>query len=190
LIAALVSAFAVRPAAALQGMASGRVARPGVQVKTDKPPNEVHIEDVAEKAGRSAVNVFGGIDTKKYIVETTGNGAAVFDYDNDGLMDLFLPNGGTLEDRGAGKSHLYRNRGNLKFEDVTGKAGLGGSGWAQGACAGDYVNDGHRDLMVTHWGQSMLYRNNGDMPGRGGRRAAMCRLPGRWRRSCLTGVNC
>ena len=143
-------------------MASGRVARPGVQVKTDKMPPEIHFEDIAEKAGLTAVNVFGGIDTKKYIVETTGNGAAVFDFDNDGLMDLFLPNGGTLDDRGAGKSHLYRNLGSLKFEDVTVKSGISDPGWAQGACVGDYDNDGHRDLFVTHWGQSVLYRNNGD----------------------------
>ena len=96
LLLLLASAFADGRLLALQGMASGRVARPGVQVKTDKTPPEVNFEDIAEKAGLTAVNVFGGIDTKKYIVETTGNGAAVFDFDNDGLMDLFLPNGGTL----------------------------------------------------------------------------------------------
>jgi len=104
-------------------MATGRVARPGVRVETDLAPIEVHFEDVAVKAGLTAVNVFGDPDTKKYIVETTGNGVTIFDYDNDGWMDIFLPNGATLGDAAAGPSVLYRNLKNLRFEDVTQQAG-------------------------------------------------------------------
>src|SRR2546425_8455392 len=69
-------------------------------------------EDVAEKAGLTMMNVFGGVDTKKYIIETTGTGVAIFDYDNDGWPDIFIVNGTTLEGFPAGKAptnHLYRN---------------------------------------------------------------------------------
>ena len=95
----------------------------------------------------------------------TGNGVALFDFDGDGLMDIFIANGTTLDERdspAAATSHLYRNLGRLRFEDVTARAGLGRQGWSQGACVGDYDNDGHRDLFVTAYGQSRLYRNRGD----------------------------
>ena len=149
------------PGLAAQGMATGRAARPGVRVETDLPPIEVHFEDLAVKAGLTTVNVFGDANAKRYIVETTGNGVTIFDYDNDGWMDIFVPNGATLDDPAAGRSVLYRNLKNLQFKDVTKQAGLEKAGWAQGACAGDYDNDGDRDLFVTHWGQSRLYENDG-----------------------------
>jgi hypothetical protein len=157
----LLCAGAAAPGLSAQGMASGRQARPGVRVETDRPPIEVHFEDVAVQAGLTAVNVSGDPESKKYIVETTGNGVTIFDYDNDGRMDIFLPNGANLKDPSAGHSALYHNLGNLRFEDVTQKAGLEKAGWAQGACAGDFDNDGKRDLLVTYWGQSTLFRNNG-----------------------------
>ncbi len=142
-------------------MATGRVVRPGVRVETDLPPIEVHFEDVAVKAGLTTVNVFGEANSKRYIVETTGNGVTILDYDNDGWMDIFIPNGAKLDDPAAGRSVLHRNKKNLQFEDVTKQAGLEHDGWAQGACAGDYDNDGDRDLFVTYWGQSRLYENTG-----------------------------
>ena len=120
--ARVVWASAAAPNLAAQGMASHQ-ARPGVRVETDRPPIEVHFEDVAVQAGLTAINVSGNPDKKTYIVETTGNGVTIFDYDNDGLMDIFLPNGATLKDPAAGRSVLYRNMGNLHFEDVTAKAG-------------------------------------------------------------------
>jgi enediyne biosynthesis protein E4 len=159
-LCAVVWASAAAPNLAAQGMASHQ-ARPGVRVETDRPPIKVHFEDVAVQAGLTAVNVSGNPDKKTYIVETTGNGVTIFDYDNDGLMDIFLPNGATLQDPAAGRSVLYRNTGNLHFEDVTAKAGLEKAGWAQGACVGDYDNDGNRDLLVTYWGHSTLFHNNG-----------------------------
>jgi enediyne biosynthesis protein E4 len=94
--------------------------------------------DIAERAGLSAVTVYGGRETNRYLLETTGSGVAAFDFDNDGLLDIFLVNGTTLEGFPPGKeptSHLYRNRGDGGFEDVTTKAGLALTGWGQGTCA-------------------------------------------------------
>jgi hypothetical protein len=110
------------------------------------------------------VTVFGGPKANKYLLETTGCGAAFFDFDNDGWLDVFLVNGTTLEGFPRGQeptNHLYRNQRNGTFEDVTRKAGLVQSGWGQGVCVGDYDNDGYTDLFVSYWGQSRLYRNRG-----------------------------
>jgi hypothetical protein len=121
--------------------------------------------NIAAQAGVVARTVFGGQTANKYLLETTGCGAAAFDYDNDGWLDIFLVNGTTLEGFPKGQeptNHLYRNKRDGTFEDVTVKAGLAQSGWGQGACAGDYDNDGYDDLFVTYWGQNRLYRNKGD----------------------------
>jgi enediyne biosynthesis protein E4 len=118
--------------------------------------------DMAERAGLTMTNVFGGVDTKKFIIETTGTGVAVLDYDNDGWPDIFFVNGTRLEGLPAGKapvSHLYRNNHDGTFSDVTRQAGLDGAGWGQGVCAGDYDNDGWEDLFVTYFGQNRLYHN-------------------------------
>jgi hypothetical protein len=118
--------------------------------------------DIAEKAGLTMTNVFGGVDTKKYIIETTGTGVAVFDFDNDGWPDIFIVNGTTLEgfpkDK-APSNHLYRNNHDGTFSDVTDRAGLNANGWGQGVCVGDYDNDGWEDLYVTYYGKNRLYRN-------------------------------
>jgi hypothetical protein len=121
--------------------------------------------DVAREAGVTAVTTYGGEKTNKYLLETTGTGVAMFDYDNDGWLDLFFVNGTTLEGFPAAAgpaSHLYRNRGDGTFEDTTAKAGLALRGWGQGACAGDYDNDGYTDLYVTFWGQNRLFHNRRD----------------------------
>jgi len=121
--------------------------------------------NVAREAGLDVTTIYGGQQSNKYLLETTGCGAAALDYDGDGWMDIFLVNGTTLEGFPKGQeptNHLYRNKGNGTFEDVTKRAGLAASGWGQGACAGDYDNDGHEDLFVTYWGQNKLYRNTGD----------------------------
>jgi hypothetical protein len=119
-------------------------------------------EDVAGKAGITMLNVFGGVDTKSYIIETTGTGVAIFDYDNDGWPDIFIVNGTTLQGFPSGKAptnHLYRNNHNGTFTDTTEKAGLVATGWGQGVCVGDYDNDGWEDLYVTHYGKNLLYHN-------------------------------
>ena len=119
--------------------------------------------DVAEKAGLTMSEIFGGVDTKKYIIETTGTGVALLDYDNDGWLDIFIVNGTTLEAAKNGKAptnHLYRNNHDGTFTDVTEKAGLSASGWGQGVCVGDYDNDGWDDLYITYYGKNRLYHND------------------------------
>ena len=116
----------------------------------------VDFRNVAASAGLTERFPNGGDKTKRFILETTGSGAAFFDYDNDGLLDIFLVSGE------GGLSRLYHNDGKGHFTDVTAKMGLGGAaGWGQGVCAADYDNDGYTDLFVTYWGQNHLYRNVG-----------------------------
>jgi len=138
-----------------------RPATPQTQPKA--PQNAIaYFTDVAQKAGLTVPIVFGGKETKKYIIETTGTGAAIFDYDNDGWPDIFLVNGTTLEGFPAGQgptNHLYRNNHDGTFSDVTVKAGLNATGWGQGACVGDYDNDGWEDLYVTYYGKNRLFHN-------------------------------
>jgi hypothetical protein len=133
------------------------------QTQPRPPQNAIaYFTDVAQKAGLTAPIVFGGKDTKKYIIETTGTGAAIFDYDNDGWPDIFLVNGTTLEGFSAGRAptnHLYRNNHDGTFTDVTVKAGLNATGWGQGVCVGDYDNDGWEDLYVTYYGKNRLFHN-------------------------------
>lgn len=174
---------------AFQGMGrSTHAVRRGKPVETDLPPIAVAFRDIAESAGLTAVNVSGSAATKKYILETTGNGIAVFDSDNDGLLDIFMANGTTLDGDGAGATstgHLYRNLGEMRFQDVTDRARLGKVGWGQGVCAGDYDNDGFRDLFVTYYGQSVLYRNQADGTFRDATETAGLRSPQtRWDTGC------
>ena len=110
-------------------------------------------QNVAKQAGLTDIFPNGGTVTKKYIIETTGSGIAFIDYDNDGLIDLFVLSGE------GGTNRMYHNEGHGKFRDVTKQLGLESNGWAQGVCAGDYDNDGYTDLFVTYWGQNHLYRN-------------------------------
>src|SRR6266851_204455 len=156
------SCFAVLAFAILaSGQAANSAKKPAQPVK----PAPVHFEDIARQAGLTALNVYGGDTHKEYIIETTGNGTVVFDYDNDGWPDIFLPNGSRVEGFSSSEAptgHLYRNNRDGTFTDVTAKSGLAWPGWGQGACTGDYDNDGYLDLFVTYWGQSVLYHNNGD----------------------------
>ena len=101
---------------------------------------------------------------KDYILETTGNGAAIFDFDGDGWSDLLFTNGRTLEQDETNQPAalvLYRNDGTGRFSETTSKAGLETKGWAQGVCVGDFDNDGHPDVLVTFYGHNRLYRNSG-----------------------------
>ena len=120
---------------------------------------------MARESGLNAKTIFGGEHKNKYLLETTGCGAAFYDYDNDGWLDIFLVNGTRLEGFPAGSepiSRLFRNNRDGTFTDVTVKAGIGHAGWGQGCCIGDYDNDGWDDLFVTYFGKNVLYHNNGD----------------------------
>jgi enediyne biosynthesis protein E4 len=119
--------------------------------------------DVASKVGITLMNICGGA-SKDYIVEANGNGAAFFDYNNDGNMDVLIVNGSTLDNYKKGGDQmiaLYKNNGGT-FVDVTREAGLMKRGWGMGVCAGDYNNDGYQDLYITAYGPAVLFRNNGN----------------------------
>jgi enediyne biosynthesis protein E4 len=102
---------------------------------------------------------------KKYIVESMSGGVALFDFDNDGLLDIYFVDSLTVEtakDPRAARSALYKNAGKGTFVDVTDKAGVGHPGWGMGVCTADVDGDGWEDLYVTALGGNKLYRNNHD----------------------------
>ena len=118
--------------------------------------------DVAAAAGITVQNVSGS--TQEYIVETSTGGAAFFDYDNDGDIDIYLANGSSFDGFPAGQhptNRLYRNEDGF-FTDVTPVAGVGDTSWSMGCAAADYDNDGYTDLYITNYGRNTLYHNRGD----------------------------
>ena len=128
-------------------------------------PLGVLFTDVAKEAGLHVKTIFGGEHRNKYLLETTGCGAAFFDYDQDDWVDIFLVNGWRFEGFPKGQEpvcHLFKNNRDGTFTDVTLKAGLARSGWGQACCVGDYNNDGWNDLFVSYYGQNALFRNNGN----------------------------
>ena len=112
--------------------------------------------DIAAQSGLTVPNTFGGRDKKDSILESTGTGVAIFDFNGDGANDVFIANGPPSH------SELYRNDGAGHFTEVGREAGLTRVGWAQAACAADIDNDGHPDLFVTYYGHNSLYRNLGN----------------------------
>ena len=127
---------------------------------------------MSDRAGLREPSTYGGVDRKRFIIETNGAGVAFVDYDNDGWIDALVLNGTRLKDNArenqtyapgkAPTARLYRNSHDGTFTDVTARAGLSASGWASSVCAGDYDNDGALDLFITSFGQNVLYRNRGD----------------------------
>lgn len=122
--------------------------------------------DVTAAAGLlRARNVSGSPEDKQFLLEEMGCGAAFFDYDHDGWIDIFLVNGTSFDPKLRETkpcSYLFHNNRDGTFTDVTKKAGLTHSGWGQGCCVGDYDNDGFDDLFVSYFGRNVLYHNNGD----------------------------
>ena len=145
--------------------APARPAPKGIPSPVIGTPLGVQFVDVAKQAGLNIPTIFGGEHRNKYLLETTGCGAAFFDYDHDDWLDIFLVNGWRLEGFPKGREpvcHLFKNNRDGTFTDVTLKSGLARSGWGQACCVGDYNNDGWNDLFVSYYGQNALFRNNGN----------------------------
>src|ERR1700736_3385474 len=134
------------------------------------PPG--NFTDIASKSGITFTGV-ASHTSHKYLIETMGSGVATFDYDNDGLLDIFFVNGASLTDptpkgtvpQKSGPqdwNRLYHQKKDGTFEDVTEKSGLKGAGYGMGVAVGDYDNDGFEDLYVTAYGGNKLYHNNGN----------------------------
>jgi enediyne biosynthesis protein E4 len=160
-----------------------------VDVASAPASSPVQYVDVAQQAGLTAPNVWGGVDHKRSIIETKGSGLAFFDYDNDGWLDIYLTNGNRLDAHWAAgttpTSHLYKNNRDGTFTDVTEKSGLARTGWQTGVCVGDYDNDGWDDLFCCFWGHNILFHNNGngtftDVT----HKAGLYREKGRWGSGC------
>lgn len=145
-----------------EGIASRGVKAQAKPAPSGRPFN-AHFTDVASEAGLHAPVIYGGVESKKYIIETNGCGCAFIDYDNDGWMDIFILSGTRLDgDPPEATNRLYKNNRDGTFTDVTEKAGLKAVGWANGVCVGDYNNDGFDDIFCTYFGQNRLYKNNGN----------------------------
>jgi hypothetical protein len=148
-------------------LAAFAVAQQPYPPTTNHPPPAWFV-DVASKAGILVRNVNGSIDDKRYIIEATGSGVAILDYNNDGWPDIFLVNGSTLvgdktsNSSPAPTNRLFRNNHDGTFTDVTVQAGLTSTGWGQGVCVGDYDNDGYDDIYVTGYGKNRLFHNQGN----------------------------
>lgn len=135
------------------------------------PPNVPSPEDGApvpvtfEEGARLPAKMYCGGPTKDHILESACGGVVLFDYDGDGLLDIYLVTGPELtagRERVPHRNVLYRNLGGWKFEDVSKRAGVDLAAWGSGACVGDVDGDGRLDLYVTNWGSNVLYRNRGD----------------------------
>jgi len=150
--------------------AGGHAPLSSSSVAAPKPDEGIAVTyvDVANEAGLTVPNVWGGVEHKRYIVEAKGSGIAFFDYDMDGWLDVYMTNGLRLapDDKWPPgqepRSHLFKNNRDGTFTDVTEKSGLGQVGWQTGVCVGDYDNDGWDDLFCGFWGHNALFHNNGD----------------------------
>lgn len=124
------------------------------------------LTNIAKQAGLNHITIYGDEKKNRYLLETTGAGVGFIDYDNDGWQDLFFVNGTRLDalpkTMTPPTNHLYRNKGDGTFEEVTARAGLTRTNWGQSVVVGDYDNDGNDDLFVTAFGKNALYRNNGN----------------------------
>jgi hypothetical protein len=141
---------------------AGGVAVTTAIVAAQSPPvSNGPFRDITKAAGITFAH--HAAPEKKYIVESMSGGVALFDFDNDGLIDIYFVDSltvDTADDPKQARSALYRNRGKLQFEDVSDKAGVSHPGWGMGACTADVDGDGWEDIYVTALGGNKLYRNN------------------------------
>ncbi|HXP11981.1 MAG TPA: VCBS repeat-containing protein, partial [Acidobacteriaceae bacterium] len=126
----------------------------------------VVFQDIAAKAGLTTWHHTMGSPSKQFIVEATGSGVALLDYDKDGWLDIYMVNGSTF-DALSGKAPaphaaLFHNNHDGTFTDVAAKAGVTNERWGMGVAVGDYDNDGWPDLFVANFGKNRLYHNNHD----------------------------
>src|SRR5271156_6073338 len=168
LMAALLRCGGLLLLAALSAVAQ----TPRTKTQSSPVPVAGKFVDATEKLGIHFVQQ-ASPTSKKYLLETMGSGVALFDYDNDGRLDIFFANGARIDDpmpvgampRKDGPQYwnrLYHQKPDGTFEDVTEKAGLAGVGYSTGVAVGDYDNDGYEDLFVAGYGHSTLYHNNGN----------------------------
>jgi len=149
--------------------------------------SNVTFDNVAKAVGLTFTHV-NGASADKYLVETMGSGAAFLDYDNDGWIDLFVVDGGSIappkpEAKAGAKHRLFHNDGKGNFTDVTAASGIVHREYGMGACAGDVDGDGRTDLYVTNYGPNALYRNAGNGAFTDITRTARVGLDG-WSTSC------
>jgi len=139
-----------------------RVLLPLALVTLSAPATDhrVVFTDITQASGITFKHTYS--PEKKYILESMSGGVALFDYNNDGWLDIYFVNAPTVAETTGARSELWRNNGDGTFTDATNKAGVGFPGWGMGVCAGDYDNDGWEDLYVTCFGANRLYRNNGN----------------------------
>src|SRR5688572_3635363 len=157
----------------------------GLTARQQPTAAEVTFRDIAAAAGVSVTHV-NGASPDKYFAEIMGSGGLFFDFDDDGWLDIFLVDGGSIAEprvAATARHRLYRNRRTGTFEDVSAQSGIRHRGYGMGACAGDYDNDGAVDLYVTNYGPNTLYRNMGqgrftEVPRAGGAGTAL------WSTSC------
>ncbi len=158
----------------------------GAQPTASVPPIRFH--NVAATAGIDFV-LENNATPEKQIIETMPGGVVAFDYDGDGLVDIFFTNGAAIpsleKNHVKFRNRLFRNLGGMKFKDVTEEAGLAGAGYSMGAAAADFDNDGHVDLFVAGVRSNHLYRNLGsgkfeDVTARAGIRSDVWSIAGGW----------
>jgi len=122
--------------------------------------------DIAKRAGLTIFRDTCGSQAKDFLVETVGSGVALFDYNGDGLLDVFIVNGSSFQILDnphvpRTSSRLFRNNGDGTFTDVTRPSGLINEGWGMGVAVADFDNDGRPDVFITNFGQNRLFHNNG-----------------------------